>query len=377
MLWVVGAPARLLRRSASPSSASALRPGRHRPRAASTGSPRSSTRSRTSTAPAGSPPTASTRMSSGGIFGQGIGASQQKWGALPEAHTDFIFAVLGEELGLVGTLLVIGLFLTIAYAALRIARETKDPFVRYTSFGIVVWLHRPDDHQRRHGARAAARHRHPAAAGVLRRVQPAAHPGRARPARRLRPARARGRAGPRPAPVGVAARPVGSVRDECGSCSPEAVRRATPRRCSRPPTPCDGSTPSAEITCLGTPRGLENKVVPAAGYPLELIPPVPLPAPPQRRPGQGAGPAARRGEGDARDHRPGPARRHRRLRRLRVDAGLPRRAAPQAAAGRPRAERAAGPGQQGRRAGRHPGRGQLPGHQAPARPSTSACRSAG
>ncbi len=79
-------------------------------------------------------------MSSGGIFGQGIGASQQKWGALPEAHTDFIFAVLGEELGLVGTLLVIGLFLTIAFSALRIARHTKDPFVRYCSFGIVVWL---------------------------------------------------------------------------------------------------------------------------------------------------------------------------------------------------------------------------------------------
>jgi cell division protein FtsW len=79
-------------------------------------------------------------MSSGGIFGQGIGASQQKWGALPEAHTDFIFAVLGEELGLVGTLLVIGLFLAIAYAALRIAREAKDPFIRYASFGIVVWL---------------------------------------------------------------------------------------------------------------------------------------------------------------------------------------------------------------------------------------------
>ncbi|WP_246160496.1 putative lipid II flippase FtsW [Nocardioides humilatus] len=79
-------------------------------------------------------------MSTGGIFGQGIGASQQKWGALPEAHTDFIFAVLGEELGLVGTLLVIGLFLVIAYATVRIARETKDPFVRYCSFGIVIWL---------------------------------------------------------------------------------------------------------------------------------------------------------------------------------------------------------------------------------------------
>jgi cell division protein FtsW len=79
-------------------------------------------------------------LSSGGLFGQGIGASQQKWGNLPEAHTDFIFAVLGEELGLVGTLLVIGLFLTIAYAAIRVARRTRDPFVRYMTFGIVVWI---------------------------------------------------------------------------------------------------------------------------------------------------------------------------------------------------------------------------------------------
>jgi len=79
-------------------------------------------------------------LSSGGFFGEGIGASTEKWGNLPEAHTDFIFAVLGEELGLVGTLLVIGLFLTIAYAALRVARKTTDPFVRYVTFGVVVWL---------------------------------------------------------------------------------------------------------------------------------------------------------------------------------------------------------------------------------------------
>ncbi len=79
-------------------------------------------------------------LSSGGWFGQGIGASQQKWGDLPEAHTDFIFAVLGEELGLVGTLLVITLFLTIAFAAIRVATHTSDTFVRYMTFGIVVWL---------------------------------------------------------------------------------------------------------------------------------------------------------------------------------------------------------------------------------------------
>ena len=79
-------------------------------------------------------------LSTGGWFGQGIGASTQKWGGLPEAHNDFIFAVLGEELGLVGTLLVIGLFFTIAFAAIRIASRTAEPFVRYKSFGIVVWL---------------------------------------------------------------------------------------------------------------------------------------------------------------------------------------------------------------------------------------------
>jgi cell division protein FtsW len=79
-------------------------------------------------------------MSSGGWFGKGISASQQKWGSLPEAHTDFIFAVLGEELGLVGTLLVLALFLTIAYAGVRVAVRTTDPFVRYMAAGITVWL---------------------------------------------------------------------------------------------------------------------------------------------------------------------------------------------------------------------------------------------
>ena len=79
-------------------------------------------------------------MSSGGIFGKGISGSQQKWGSLPEAHTDFIFAVLGEELGLVGTLLVLVLFLTIAYAGIRVVVRTTDPFVRYMAAGITIWL---------------------------------------------------------------------------------------------------------------------------------------------------------------------------------------------------------------------------------------------
>lgn len=79
-------------------------------------------------------------MSSGGLFGKGIGASQQKWGNLPEAHTDFIFAVLGEELGLVGTLLVLVLFLTVAYAGIRVAMQAENLFVRYATAGIVIWL---------------------------------------------------------------------------------------------------------------------------------------------------------------------------------------------------------------------------------------------
>ena len=79
-------------------------------------------------------------LSSGGIFGKGIGASQQKWGTLPESYTDYIFAVLGEELGLIGTLFVLCLFATIAWSAVRIASQTRDPFVRYVSFGVMVWL---------------------------------------------------------------------------------------------------------------------------------------------------------------------------------------------------------------------------------------------
>ncbi|MGN6782844.1 MAG: putative lipid II flippase FtsW [Marmoricola sp.] len=79
-------------------------------------------------------------LASGGIFGKGIGASQQKWGNLPEAHTDFIFAVIGEELGLIGTLLLLVLFAVLAYAGIRTALHTRSSFARYAASGIVVWL---------------------------------------------------------------------------------------------------------------------------------------------------------------------------------------------------------------------------------------------
>jgi len=79
-------------------------------------------------------------LATGQFWGVGLGASRQKWGTLPEAHTDFIFAVIGEELGLFGTLVVLGLFMLLAFTGLRIASRTKEPFVRYASAGITVWL---------------------------------------------------------------------------------------------------------------------------------------------------------------------------------------------------------------------------------------------
>jgi cell division protein FtsW len=79
-------------------------------------------------------------LATGGLWGRGIGASNQKWGGLPEAHTDYIFAIIGEEFGLFGTLVVLALFVILAYAGIRIASRTTDRFVRYASAGIVVWL---------------------------------------------------------------------------------------------------------------------------------------------------------------------------------------------------------------------------------------------
>ncbi|WP_405879200.1 putative lipid II flippase FtsW [Streptomyces sp. NBC_01136] len=79
-------------------------------------------------------------LASGGIFGSGLGASVQKWGQLPEAHTDFIFAITGEELGLAGTLSVLALFAALGYAGIRVAGRTEDPFVRYAAGGVTTWI---------------------------------------------------------------------------------------------------------------------------------------------------------------------------------------------------------------------------------------------
>lgn len=79
-------------------------------------------------------------LATGQFWGVGLGASRQKWGTLPEAHTDFILAVIGEELGLFGTIVVLILFGMLAYTGVRIASRTKDPFVHYAAAGITIWV---------------------------------------------------------------------------------------------------------------------------------------------------------------------------------------------------------------------------------------------
>jgi len=79
-------------------------------------------------------------MGSGGFFGVGIGASRQKWLYVPNAHTDFIYAILGEELGLLGTFVVLGMFAFLTYLGIRIARHAPDRFGMYVAAGIKIWV---------------------------------------------------------------------------------------------------------------------------------------------------------------------------------------------------------------------------------------------
>ena len=79
-------------------------------------------------------------LAGGGWWGVGLGASREKWGLLPEAHTDFIFAVIGEELGLAGTLCMLGLFALLAYAGFRVAADSKDLFVQLAAGAATTWL---------------------------------------------------------------------------------------------------------------------------------------------------------------------------------------------------------------------------------------------
>lgn len=79
-------------------------------------------------------------LGSGGVLGVGLGNSRAKWSWLPEADTDYIFAVIGEELGLVGTSVVILSFAVLGFAMVRLVQRNPDPFARLVTAGVMVWI---------------------------------------------------------------------------------------------------------------------------------------------------------------------------------------------------------------------------------------------
>ena len=89
----------------------------------------------------------------------GLGASGGKWGWVPESTTDFIFAIIGEELGLVGTLCVTFLYGGLAFAGLRIARRVPDVFSRLGATAITAWIVVQAAGEHRRGDRLPAHHR--------------------------------------------------------------------------------------------------------------------------------------------------------------------------------------------------------------------------
>lgn len=79
-------------------------------------------------------------IGSGGLFGLGIGQSRQKFEYIPEVTTDSIFAIVGEELGFLGSIFLISLFVFLIYKGFKITKECKEPFGKLLAFGLTCWL---------------------------------------------------------------------------------------------------------------------------------------------------------------------------------------------------------------------------------------------
>jgi cell division protein FtsW len=79
-------------------------------------------------------------LASGGLFGVGLGQGTSKYGWVPNANSDFVFAIIGEELGLIGCLAVLVLFAMLAFTGMRIARRSADPFARLAAGAATIWL---------------------------------------------------------------------------------------------------------------------------------------------------------------------------------------------------------------------------------------------
>ncbi len=81
-----------------------------------------------------------TGLANGGLFGTGLGEGRAKWGFLPEAHTDFIYAIIGEELGLIGALAVVGLLVAFGLLGVRTALRAPDRFGMLVATGVTAWI---------------------------------------------------------------------------------------------------------------------------------------------------------------------------------------------------------------------------------------------
>ena len=110
-------------------------------------------------------------VGSGGFTGVGLMESKQKFFYLPEAHTDFIYAVICEELGFIGAMLVIGLFVVYGWRGLRAAFTAPDGFGRLLALGITAMVHQPGADQFRGGARDGADQGNSAAVCQLWRIE--------------------------------------------------------------------------------------------------------------------------------------------------------------------------------------------------------------
>ena len=79
-------------------------------------------------------------LAAGGVFGVGLGNSKMKWSWIPEVENDFIFAVIGEELGLVGAMVVIGMFALLIASLIKVMLRAQSTFARVTTLGVVIWI---------------------------------------------------------------------------------------------------------------------------------------------------------------------------------------------------------------------------------------------
>ena len=229
-------------------------------------------------------------LADGGWFGLGLGASREKWGLLSEPHNDFIFAIIGEELGLPGTVAVLLLFAGLTLACYRLVTRTDDFFVRVATAGIMTWIvvqalinigavinllpviGVPLPLVSSGGSSLVTTM---FGLGILlsfARSEPGCAAGAVRPAVRAAPV-PRGAAPRGPCPQGptVTGRGPASVLLAGGGTAGHVSPLLALADCLR------RRDPDVRITALGTAAGLEARLVPERGYELLEVPRVPFP----------------------------------------------------------------------------------------------------